>query len=67
MRVQKWGEDLDVPNRFHFHEEYVGRAGFQAHLDSDHIGQWNALVATDPFTADANGPHLYQRMDMSAE
>ncbi len=25
--------------------------------------QWDALVATDPFTATPNGPHLYRKMD----
>ena len=63
-RAYQWGEDLEVPNRFHFHEQYGGGfAGFQAHLDSEHIAQWNALVATDPFTAVPNGPHLYRKMD----
>lgn len=63
-RAYRWGEDLDVPNRFHFHEEYAGgKAGFQAHLDSAHIAQWDALVATDPFATVPNGPHLYKKMD----
>mmetsp|Transcript_14990 Transcript_14990/g.25050 ORF Transcript_14990/g.25050 Transcript_14990/m.25050 type:complete len:147 (-) Transcript_14990:145-585(-) len=67
-RAYKWGEDLNVPNRFHFHEAYAGGyAGFKAHLDSEHIAQWDALVATDPFLVKPNGPNLYKKMDLSAE
>lgn len=62
-RAYRWGEDINVPNRFHFHEEYAGGAsGFQAHLDSAHLKQWNALVATDPFTATPNGPRAWPRI-----
>ena len=70
-QAYRWGEDLNVPNRFHFHEEYTGTlptasgfpSGFQAHLDSDHMAQWNAFVATDPFSAEPNGPRLFKKMD----
>lgn len=63
-RAYQWGEDVNVPNRFHFHEQYAGGlAGFQAHLDSEHVKQWNDLVASEPFTAEPNGPHLYSKMD----
>ena len=55
-----------MPNRFHFHEQYAGgQGGFKAHLDSEHIAQWDALVASNPFTAEPNGPHLYRKMDLS--
>jgi len=62
----RWGEDVNVSNRFHFHEAYRGGLkGFLAHLNSDHIAQWNAFEDTDPFTADPDGPHLYWKMDSS--
>jgi len=66
-RAYQWGEDLNVPNRFHFHEAYAGGyAGFQEHLDSEHIAQWDALVQTDPFSDTPNGPNLFTKMDLSA-
>jgi quinol monooxygenase YgiN len=35
-----WGESTTVPNTFHFHEEYKGRAGFDAHTATPHFADW---------------------------
>ena len=40
-RAYLWGEDTETPNRFHFHEEYQGSAGFEAHLASAHVAAWD--------------------------
>ena len=58
-RGYQWGEDIETPNRYHFHEEYVGQEGFQAHLDSEHIKSWDAFVASDPFSSEVVGPFKY--------
>ncbi|KAL1524604.1 hypothetical protein AB1Y20_019493 [Prymnesium parvum] len=49
--VYVWGEDVDTPNTFHFHEQYLGRAGFEAHQKTPHFARWEEFAATDPFTA----------------
>ena len=54
-----WGEDIETPNRFLFHEEYVGVAGFEAHLATPHVAVWDEFVATDPFTGPVLGPWKY--------
>jgi quinol monooxygenase YgiN len=43
------GEDLTVENLFYLHEQYVGEAGFQAHLRAAHFQPWQAFVNTEPF------------------
>ena len=49
-----YGEDIDVPNTFHFHEEYTGadegNEGFEAHKSSPHFSAWEAFANSDPFT-----------------
>uniref|UniRef100_A0A7S4I089 ABM domain-containing protein n=1 Tax=Prymnesium polylepis TaxID=72548 RepID=A0A7S4I089_9EUKA len=45
------GEDKDVSNTFHFHEEYTSVEGFRAHLCTPHWQAWDAFCKTDPFTA----------------
>lgn len=49
-----WGEDVNEPNTFHFHEQYTGsdggKEGFDAHAATEHFGRWAAFEATDPFT-----------------
>ena len=65
-RAYLWGEDTETPNRFHFHEEYQGSAGFEAHLASAHVAAWDAFVATDPFTAPIDGPLTYEAMDVKS-
>lgn len=44
-----FGEDENMPNVFHFHEQYRGREGFVAHTESPHFADWEAFAATDPF------------------
>lgn len=46
----KWGEDTTSPNTFHFHEEYVGKEGFDVHAAAPHFQEWEAFAATNPFT-----------------
>ena len=58
-RAYLWGEDIEVPNRFHFHEEYVGEAGQKAHFATDHFKVWDAFVKTDPFSGPVNGPYKF--------
>ena len=62
-RAYMWGEDIEVPNRFHFHEEYVGTAGFDEHLKTPHVKVWDAFVDTDPFVGGKEkgvmGPYKY--------
>lgn len=45
-----WGEDATEANTFHFHEQYVGKAGFEAHAATDHFAEWEAFADRDPFT-----------------
>jgi quinol monooxygenase YgiN len=50
-----WGEHLEEPNSFHFHEEYKGgdegKEGFNAHAKAPHFGVWEKFVSDrDPFT-----------------
>lgn len=45
-----FGEDVSLPNTFHFHEQYEGRDGFNAHAQSPHFAVWEKFAATDPFT-----------------
>mmetsp|Transcript_73752 Transcript_73752/g.216440 ORF Transcript_73752/g.216440 Transcript_73752/m.216440 type:complete len:160 (-) Transcript_73752:44-523(-) len=45
-----WGESESEPNTFHFHEQYLGKAGFEAHTQAPHFAAWEEFAATDPFT-----------------
>ena len=63
-RAYLWGEDTTTPNRFHFHEEYHGSAGFEAHKTSAHFADWEVFVSTDPFAAPVDGPFFYEAMDV---
>ena len=47
-----WGESVTEANTFHFHEQYHGREGFEAHQASPHFATWVDFVNTDPFTKD---------------
>jgi (4S)-4-hydroxy-5-phosphonooxypentane-2,3-dione isomerase len=40
-----FGEDLERPNVFHFHEEYIGKEGFDAHTSSTHFAVWEKFAA----------------------
>ena len=49
-----YGEDVSTPNKFIFHEEYLGKEGFDAHCSSPHFAKWEEFVNTygddGPFT-----------------
>ena len=51
-----FGESIDTPNTFYFHEQYMGedkgKEGFVAHSKSPHFAKWEQFVATSPFTKD---------------
>ena len=49
--MSSW-QDIDTPNIFHFHEEYLGLAGYNYHFEAPHFAPWEAFVATEPLTAD---------------
>ena len=57
------GEYRIPRSRFHFHEEYVGTAGFDEHLKTPHVKIWDAFVDTDPFVGGKEkgvmGPYKY--------
>ena len=43
-----FGEDVDNPNVFHFHEQYAeDEAGFNAHAVAPHFVKWEEFVAKD--------------------
>lgn len=44
------GEDVDIPNQFFIHEQFVGEEGFLAHKDTEHNANWTKFKETDPFT-----------------
>ena len=48
--MYEWGECTKEPNTFHFHEQYLGKEGFDAHAATPHFADWEAFAATDPFT-----------------
>jgi len=39
-----FGEDLEHPNTFIFHEQYVGKEGYEEHLKEKHYGVWQRFV-----------------------
>jgi len=43
-----WGEDVEVANLFHFHEEYAGgdggKEGFDAHASAPHFKEWERFA-----------------------
>eukprot|EP00591_Stephanopyxis_turris_P005664 CAMPEP_0195507224 /NCGR_PEP_ID=MMETSP0794_2-20130614/718_1 /TAXON_ID=515487 /ORGANISM="Stephanopyxis turris, Strain CCMP 815" /LENGTH=243 /DNA_ID=CAMNT_0040633835 /DNA_START=73 /DNA_END=804 /DNA_ORIENTATION=- len=45
-----YGESIETANTFHFHEEYDGKEGFEAHKKMPHFAAWEKFAATDPFT-----------------
>lgn len=45
-----WGESVNEPNTFHFHEQYVGEEGLAAHNAADHFGIWEEFASKgNPF------------------
>lgn len=51
-----FGESLEKPNHFYFHEQYTGaqdgKEGFEAHQAAPHFAAWEDFAATNPFTKD---------------
>lgn len=46
-----WGESISEKNTFYFHEEYIGKEGFDAHAATPHFQKWEAFAAKgEPFT-----------------
>jgi quinol monooxygenase YgiN len=45
-----YGECIDEPNKFIFHEEFQGKEGFDAHAVAPHFVAWEEFAATCPFT-----------------
>lgn len=50
VRRYDWGESANEPNTFHFHEQYKGRKGFEAHAAAPHFKAWEEFASTGPFT-----------------
>ena len=44
-----WGESTTTKNTFHFHEEFLGEEGFEAHRNAPHFKDWETFTKTDPF------------------
>ena len=44
------GEDIDTPNTFYIHEQFIGAEGFDAHRAMDHAADWDTFKNSDPFT-----------------
>eukprot|EP00584_Thalassiosira_punctigera_P001976 CAMPEP_0172526284 /NCGR_PEP_ID=MMETSP1067-20121228/1226_1 /TAXON_ID=265564 ORGANISM="Thalassiosira punctigera, Strain Tpunct2005C2" /NCGR_SAMPLE_ID=MMETSP1067 /ASSEMBLY_ACC=CAM_ASM_000444 /LENGTH=248 /DNA_ID=CAMNT_0013309755 /DNA_START=97 /DNA_END=843 /DNA_ORIENTATION=- len=44
-----WGENVNEPNTFHFHEQYVGEEGVAAHNAAPHFAKWEEFASTGPF------------------
>ena len=49
-----WGESETTPNTFHFHEEFIGKDGFELHTKSPHFKAWETFAQSTPtpFTKD---------------
>ena len=43
------GEDVDTPNVFYIHEQFLSAKAFDVHRDTDHAKEWAAFKATGPF------------------
>lgn len=43
-----WGESVDSPNTFHFHEAYIGKEGFEYHTNSPHFQAWEKFASSEP-------------------
>eukprot|EP01038_Epipyxis_sp_PR26KG_P013860 gene13860-18587_t len=49
-RLYTWGENINVPNQFHFQEQFIGEEGFKSHTKMHHFAVW------DKFASDPNSP-----------
>ena len=44
------GEDIETPNCFYIHEQFIGVEGFDAHREMEHAADWAAFKNSDPFS-----------------
>ena len=45
-----WGENVNAPNTFHFHEQYIGEEGLAAHNAASHFVVWEQFASNgNPF------------------
>jgi len=45
-----WGESVDEPGTFHFHEQYAGEEGLAAHNAAEHFAVWEEFASKgNPF------------------
>ena len=58
-----WGENIEKPNTFHFHEQYIGEEGVEAHNAAPHFKVWEDFANTDPFAK----PPLVQKFNALVE
>ena len=53
-----WGESILDVNTFHFHEQYHGKGGFEAHQKTSHFADWERFAgekwASDHYHLDYN-------------
>lgn len=45
-----FGEEQGKDNVWHFHEQYKGREGFEAHAKAPHFAVWERFAESNPFT-----------------
>ena len=43
------GEDVEAPNTFYMHEQFIGAEGFDAHRDMPHAADWSTFKNSEPF------------------
>ena len=43
-----YGEDESTPDTWRFFEQYVGKAGFEAHTKTEHFAAWEAFASSEP-------------------
>ena len=43
-----YGEDGSTPDTWRFFEQYVGKAGFEAHTKTEHFAAWEAFASSEP-------------------
>ena len=46
------GEDVDTPNVFYIHEQFVSKDAFACHRETPHNAAWQAFRKTKPFEVD---------------
>jgi quinol monooxygenase YgiN len=54
-----WGESVTTPNLFHFQEQFLGKAGFEAHTKAEHFKEWE-VFANNPDSPFTEPPQVIQ-------